>query len=606
ISFNANHWFEEHKFLAPVKQFNKFIAEILLKQISQKIIIFIDEINQIIDLNKKFEAHELLGYIRDCYNTRSFRPEYERITFVLLGFASPSDLIKNPAQSPFNIGQKIELDPFTLEDIEPLKKGLEGKLTSHDLIDAVMSSILDWTGGQPFLTQKVCNLVRESGEIIIAANQNNQVEAIVTSKIIKDWKKNDNPDHLKTIETKIVNIDNEINQMILLEYYRNILDNGIAETDIDSESLVKLKLSGLIVQKGAHLEVYNKIYQLIFNEQWINTQIDKICLYGQSMNAWYDSACKDNSLLLKPDKLKQAEEWSANQPKSNRQFNYLNASQKFIAKKHKEKLLLVSLSCVISASLLSIGLTLFTKARQELNNYAECPVGKLTNGICFRKVITNGDSAQKTLFLSQNNYYLREGSKAFNQKKYKQAINFFARAIDADPSDPISQIYLNNVRAIQQGNPLKLAVAVPIDYYEKMAKEILRGVADAQDKFNKLGGKNGRLLEIVIANDGDEPKVVENVAQDLVTNTNILGIIGHNSSESSEKALPIYEKNNLALVSATSTSSKLKSLVLFRTVAPTTESAKKYAEYLKNQQKVDKLIIFTTPIVFIVQVLWKI
>jgi ABC-type branched-subunit amino acid transport system substrate-binding protein len=65
--------------------------------------------------------------------------------------------------------------------------------------------------------------------------------------------------------------------------------------------------------------------------------------------------------------------------------------------------------------------------------------------------------------------------------------------------------------------------------------------------------------------------------------------------DSSEAALTIYEDKGLAMVSATSTSSKLKSKVLFRTVAPTTEAALKYAQYIKNKLDADKLVIFYDP-----------
>jgi ABC-type branched-subunit amino acid transport system substrate-binding protein len=146
--------------------------------------------------------------------------------------------------------------------------------------------------------------------------------------------------------------------------------------------------------------------------------------------------------------------------------------------------------------------------------------------------------------------------------------------------------------ARQRGNALKLAVAVPVDYFENTAQEMLRGVADAQTEFNQNKGKNERLLEIVIANDGNEPAVTKEVAKELAAEPDILGIIGHDSSESSKAALTIYENKGLAMISATSTSSKLKSDVLFRTVAPTTEAAKTYARYIRNNLGLDKVIIF--------------
>ncbi|MFM6611019.1 MAG: ABC transporter substrate-binding protein, partial [Dolichospermum sp.] len=58
------------------------------------------------------------------------------------------------------------------------------------------------------------------------------------------------------------------------------------------------------------------------------------------------------------------------------------------------------------------------------------------------------------------------------------------------------------------------------------AERVLRGVAQAQDQFNRNKGLTGRLLEIVIANDNDDPKQAQQIAQQLVKDDSILGVIG--------------------------------------------------------------------------------
>ena len=209
--------------------------------------------------------------------------------------------------------------------------------------------------------------------------------------------------------------------------------------------------------------------------------------------------------------------------------------------------------------------------------------------LCFRTLMTSGE---KRAFISSHNFYLDKGIEFFKKREYKQAIKLFGEAIESDIADPVPQIYLNNARARLKGKPLKLAVVVSIDYYESLAKEVLRGVADAQTEFNEHGGKNGRLLEIVIANDGNEPQVSKIVAKNLVEQEDILGIIGHHASESSAEALPIYQEKRVAMVSPTSSSSKLKSDVFFRTVSSTKESAQKYAQYIKHHLHLDKIVIF--------------
>src|SRR5439155_5069220 len=47
-----------------------------------------------------------------------------RLTFCLLGVASPSDLIQDTRTTPFNIGRRIELTDFTAEEAAPLAAGV--------------------------------------------------------------------------------------------------------------------------------------------------------------------------------------------------------------------------------------------------------------------------------------------------------------------------------------------------------------------------------------------------------------------------------------------------------------------------------------------------
>ncbi|MFM6529116.1 MAG: ABC transporter substrate-binding protein, partial [Dolichospermum sp.] len=135
---------------------------------------------------------------------------------------------------------------------------------------------------------------------------------------------------------------------------------------------------------------------------------------------------------------------------------------------------------------------------------------------------------------------------------------------------------------------------VPIGTNSSDAQEILRGVAQAQNQFNDKKGFNGRLLEIVIAND-DNKKQAQQVAQQLVKDTSILGIIGHNSSDATKEALPEYEKAQLPIISPTSTSVLLNSPVFFRAVYSDASGGQKLAKYAYQNLQLKKAVIFANP-----------
>ena len=172
-------WWNERQG-SPVDRLGEFIEEVLLAEISQQIVIFIDEIDSILKLKFK---DDFFALIRVCYNQRAEHPEYRRLTFALLGVATPSNLIQDKNRTPFNIGKAIDLHGFQLEEAQPLAKGLEGKA---DNAQEVLTEILAWTGGQPFLTQKLCQLVLTSPFSIAAGSE---AELIRLVRKLNLWEK---------------------------------------------------------------------------------------------------------------------------------------------------------------------------------------------------------------------------------------------------------------------------------------------------------------------------------------------------------------------------------------------------------------------------------
>ena len=127
---------------------------------NEKLFIFFDEIDSVLGLN--FPVDDFFAWLRFCYNQRAINPAYQRLTFAIFGVATPSDLIRDKKRTPFNIGKSIELQGFTLDKVQPLAQGL--KVINQE---AVLKEILKWTGGQPFLTQKLCKLVVSDSQNIM-------------------------------------------------------------------------------------------------------------------------------------------------------------------------------------------------------------------------------------------------------------------------------------------------------------------------------------------------------------------------------------------------------------------------------------------------------
>jgi hypothetical protein len=182
-TFNLRTWWKDREGLSPVQCWAEFIEGVLLKEISHNLVIFIDEIDSLLSLNFK---DDFFAIIRACYNRRSEKPEYNRLTFALLGVATPSDLISDKNRTPFNIGQAIELTGFELHEAAPLAQGLVRQVGNPQ---AVLKEVLRWTGGQPFLTQKLCKLLVNSESPMSSVGEVEWVESVVRTKLLKTGKR---------------------------------------------------------------------------------------------------------------------------------------------------------------------------------------------------------------------------------------------------------------------------------------------------------------------------------------------------------------------------------------------------------------------------------
>ncbi|MBD2164952.1 CHASE2 domain-containing protein [Calothrix membranacea FACHB-236] len=269
--FKVLNWWSDRTGLAPVQCLSEFIESVLLVEVSENIVIFVDEIDSILKLNFK---DDFLALIRSCYNKRADNPDYQRLTFALLGVTTPYDLIQDKHRTPFNIGRAIELNGFQLSEAQTLAEGLIGKFANPQI---VLQEILAWSGGQPFLTQKLCQLVINSGSIIPRDDEAEYVEQVVRSQVIANWESQDEPEHLRTIRDRLFCrcidangvLKNEQRIQKLLKVYQQILKIGQITANNSPEQM-ELRLSGLVVKQQGFLKVYNRIYAAVFNQNWLD------------------------------------------------------------------------------------------------------------------------------------------------------------------------------------------------------------------------------------------------------------------------------------------------------------------------------------------------
>ncbi|RUT04083.1 hypothetical protein DSM106972_049970 [Dulcicalothrix desertica PCC 7102] len=316
------NWWQERGAITPVERLEDFIETVLLASIQSKIVIFIDEIDSILSLG--FPTDDFFALIRSCYEKRNYNSEYRRLTFALVGVVTPGDLIADKRRTPFNIGRAIQLEGFKDSEIEPLAKGFEGMVENPN---ALIQEILTWTGGQPFLTQKICRLIATNQNVetrLIASPPIASLQDLIQKNIINSWESHDEPEHIKTIRDRML-----LGEQIagrFLGWYQQILLSGYIHVD-ESIEQIRFRLTGLVVKQQNILKVYNKIYESVLNLTWVEKELRKIRPYSENFQAWVDSRYQDESRLLRGQALEEALQWATQKNLGNEDSRYLAASQ---------------------------------------------------------------------------------------------------------------------------------------------------------------------------------------------------------------------------------------------------------------------------------------
>ena len=295
-------WWESKSRFTPVARFSSFWQEMLLTQINGEIAIFIDEIDSMLSLDKaRFSTDDFFAAIRAIYNEQADHPGLRRLHFCILGVAAPDDLMEDPARTPFNVGKAISLSNLDAADIAPLEHGLDGHEVSADQL---LQRILHWSGGQPYLTQRLCAALSNKEAI----NNISSVDEVVESIFFQPGCLND--------EANLANVHRRIlapssYQTAMLHAYGEILKHGQFPMDLRKPEYVYLKLTGLVQEEKHALRLNNHIYKTVFDENWLDASWAKLDrpITGELQN-WLKSG-RNSDYLLRRKVLKDARYWAA-------------------------------------------------------------------------------------------------------------------------------------------------------------------------------------------------------------------------------------------------------------------------------------------------------
>ena len=251
-------WREDGSGGTCTQQFIRFFREVVATATNLPTVIFLDEIDSTLKLPF---TDDLFTALRSMYNERALVPEYQHLTFCLVGVATPDELIKDRRTTPYNVGKTMWLGDFDAarDHLGPLVEVLSD---DPELGRTLLDRVLYWTAGHPFLTNRLCQDLRGEG--------------VTTSKAVDRFV----TEHYATLDR----LGDDVHIQQILRFVGERLSDGLASFDLyerilkgrkerDQPSLAhaELKLSGLVRRGGdGLLTPRNRIYRRLFDRRWVS------------------------------------------------------------------------------------------------------------------------------------------------------------------------------------------------------------------------------------------------------------------------------------------------------------------------------------------------
>lgn len=256
LAVDPEAWWHSRGASGAVQRFTDFLHDVVLAHTSERIVVFLDEIDSTLRIDF---SDDFFAAIRVLFNLRASSPEYDRLTFVLLGVAAPADLIKDRARTPFNIGVAIDLPEFSRADASPLAAGLDARCPGRGA--AILDRIFHWTNGHPYLTQRLCLEIAEApaGDL-----SEQQVDAVVERLFLADDARKEN--NLQYVRSSVEAI---ADRRPLMKLYERVYRGERVPEQKGAPLHERLRLIGLVRAEGGELKLRNEIYRHVFHAGWI-------------------------------------------------------------------------------------------------------------------------------------------------------------------------------------------------------------------------------------------------------------------------------------------------------------------------------------------------
>ncbi len=235
----------------------EFFWKIVLTNTTAPVAILVDDVDAA--LESSF-AGEFLDSVASCYARRSRERDFGRLAFAFAGRTPRRELEQVCPEPEVVKAELIEPEDFTAEESYRLAVAFGG---NAELAHALMDRICSWTGGQPYLTQRVARGVARKG------GRFEDVERVVREQLLTLEAAGRDP-LLAHVRGWLTEPSRPSRRAVKL--LRKLAAGGSVAEPVDAEIAERLWLSGTVrVDSQRRLGIRNRIVKELVAAGWLKT-----------------------------------------------------------------------------------------------------------------------------------------------------------------------------------------------------------------------------------------------------------------------------------------------------------------------------------------------
>jgi len=255
-------WWQDHSILSNRQRLVEFYVQIILKNVHERIVVFIDEIQCVSELS--FAEH-LLASIRAADNARTTEPEFNRLGFAMAGECDAQSLVRDLNLSPFSISIEVRLSDFSRDDLAIFAAELN---LPQAAAEHALDRVYYWTRGQPYLSQKLARTIARED---IEGDLVETIDRLAIQQLGGRAAISSEP-HISHLHQAV--ISDRKNYESMLTTYGQICKGIDIDYDPGSSGHRQLLALGLVVvRENGRFRIRNRLYESVFTVRWVNENL---------------------------------------------------------------------------------------------------------------------------------------------------------------------------------------------------------------------------------------------------------------------------------------------------------------------------------------------